>query len=299
MLMAIHLFYSGQRLFWVGEHGEVARFNASSGLVGSDKQGEAWIRMFRVGPIVYVFVLDWRCTWYQKMRDHGPIPSGTYQVATHTKGYASYDASICGLSDSYSIQMIPRGGAAEDEPSGGSAGRCEQYWINWGFNRVALAPYRDMVAPHRSGFYIHDSSKGFTHGCIETEQKFFTDQLLPTVKAHPKISIDLKVKYEDGFRTFGNTLAKPRAGMPDESTQKQSLKALEELIDRLKHNAPNDDEKPFVSKYRRPAGLVLDPPPQNRLLKYDDALGLSWGSNNLSRTPDKLNAIPSWWGNFV
>ena len=99
--MAIKLHYSGKWLHWMGEGGDSAKFHASSGLVGTDKKGEDLVRMFRVGPIVHVLVLDWRCTWYEKMRDHGPIPTGTYQVATQVKGYANYNATNCNLLNSF------------------------------------------------------------------------------------------------------------------------------------------------------------------------------------------------------
>jgi hypothetical protein len=295
--VAVKLHYSGKWLHWSGDGGD-AKFHASSGLIGSDEEGDDEMRMFRVGTRVFVFRLDYRCTWYEKTKNRGPIPTGTYQVATKVKGYASYDASACAIADSYSIQAIPRGGDPNAQPHGAEAGQCEQYWANWGYNRVALAPFRDMVAPHRNGFYLHDSSKGFTHGCVELDQKFFTDKLLPTVKADPKVKITLTVKYEDGFRTYGDTLA--RGGkLPDEGAQTTCLRALKELAERLAANAPTDEEKPFVAKHKRPSGVTLDPPSQARLLQYDYGLNLSWGANDLSREPDKLAKVPAWWGNYV
>jgi hypothetical protein len=293
--MAVSLLFDGKWLYW-NAPGDTAKYHASSGLVeGTD-------RMFRIGPWVYVFREDYRCSWDQKTKDRGPIPTGTYTVATTIpkNPYATFNAASCSLNSSNSIQIIPRGGDEKDKPSGSEAGMCEPYWANWGYNRAALVPHRDMVAPHRNGFFLHDSSKGFTHGCVETEQRFFTDKLIPLAKKSPGAAVTLKVKYEH-FRTYGDTYAKdPNAGGMglDEVAQVQSLAALNEMCDRMQKNAPNSDEQPFVSKYKKPAGLKLDPPPQDRLLPYDYNLKLVYGSNNLARHPDVLAKLPGWWGNF-
>lgn len=294
--MAISLLYDGKRLHWIDPAGN-AKFHASSGLVENAN------RMFRDGPWVYVFREDYRCTWYQKTRDRGPLPTGTYTLATTfpKNPYATFDAAGCDLNWANGIQQIPRGGGAHDMPSGGTAGQCEPYWANWGFNRSTLTPHRDMVAPHRGGFFVHDSSKGFTHGCLETDQKFFVDKLIPACKASPGQKILLRVKYEGTFRTYGDTYAKaPGNGGEglNEDAQATSLRALKELCERLERDAPNADEAPDAGKYKRPGGLKLDPPPQDRPLPYDPSLHLSWGRNNLSRRPDVLAKIPQWWGNF-
>ena len=56
----------------------------------------------------------------------------------------------------------------------------------------------------RSGFYLHDSTKGFSHGCIEVETKLFP-LLRAFHKKTNKTSIVLKVAYVKGRETNGGT----------------------------------------------------------------------------------------------
>lgn len=291
--MSVRLLYDGTTLTWdTGDAGTSAKFKASSGLIGS-----VW-RVFRFDNDVFGFMEDYRCTWYEKTRDKGPIPTGTYRVATSVprNPYAAAGGN-CNLQASYSIQQIPRGGDPADEPTTTTAGECEPYWANWGYNRVGLAPTKNMVAPHRSGFYIHDSSKGFTHGCIETEQKFFTHYLLPFAKKNPGAAMQLHVKYAD-FRTNGGTFDKalyPTLSEIDESNQRFALFQLKELIKALQAG------KSLGAGAKRPAGLTLDPPPQDRVLSYDAAMvGVVHGGIDISRLPAAtLALLPGGWANFV
>lgn len=66
----------------------------------------------------------------------------------------------------------------EYHPRGQAAGTCEIYWANWGYNRIRLESAdektRKACGGKRGGFYIHDSTKGYSHGCIEVEPVFFS-----------------------------------------------------------------------------------------------------------------------------
>ena len=293
--MAVPLSFDGKTLTWdTGDVATSVKFKASSGVIGNT------LRVFRYGNDVFGFREDYRCTWYEKTKDKGPIPTGTYTVATTfpRNPYATFDAATCSLGASHSIQQIPRGGDAADEPAGGSAGKCEGYWANWGFNRAGLTPGQDMVAKHRNGFYIHDSSKGFSHGCIETEQKFFTDKLIPYAQAHPGATIYLRVKYGADFRTNGGTFSKALyAGVPeiDEDAQRFALFQFKEMLKDLAAGKALGS-----SSAQRPKGLVLDPPPQDRLVQFDASLvGLVFGGIDVSRLPAATVAkLPGGWANF-
>jgi len=62
----------------------------------------------------------------------------------------------------------------------------------------------------RGGFYIHDSTKGYTHGCIEVEPRFFEvlRHLIATMQSphgRPKDRLNLLVKYLPGQTTNGGT----------------------------------------------------------------------------------------------
>lgn len=163
--------YDGQKVTW-GAKGQV--YKASSGLPADKDSPES------------------RDTKYYCVKDHGPVPEGNYTLSTTVdpKDYATVDKDSCTVYAGSGIQQIPRGA---------DAGECEKYWVNWGKNRVALQPADDATrtacSPQRDGFYLHDSVKGFSHGCIEMEGRFFAD-----LREHAKSSngrrMTLVVKYK-------------------------------------------------------------------------------------------------------
>lgn len=56
----------------------------------------------------------------------------------------------------------------------------------------------------RGGFYLHDSAKGYSYGCIEVEEKIFPI-LRNYNKAHKKNTIIILVTYSQGVSTNGGT----------------------------------------------------------------------------------------------
>lgn len=179
--IAPDLEFDGQTLTWKSKG---KTYKASSGLI-PEKPGDT----------------DWRESKYMCVVDHGPIPEGKYSLGTFIdpQKYSKDNGSgTCDLRASGYIQQIPRGAMA---------GECEQYWINWGNNRVALEP-EDAAARHgcnpgRGGFYIHDSVKGYTHGCIEVQTAFFND-LYSYASTSKRKRLTLKVKYTHQS-TYGGT----------------------------------------------------------------------------------------------
>lgn len=170
--MQYQLLYDGQRIDW-----NTQVFRATSGMPGVQSIAE-------------------QCN----QRDAGPIPSGYYRVFLTDHGQAKADMSVCALKPAWGIQTIPRGTEAGD---------CEPYWANWGYNRVRLEPADAQTKSHcapimRDGFYIHDSSKGFSHGCIEVEGRFFS-LLRNFAKTQPRFRLILKVEYKTGQSTNGGT----------------------------------------------------------------------------------------------
>lgn len=135
----------------------------------------------------------------QCLKNKGPVPEGLYKVYINDLGIAEDNGNgTCSLKPAWGIQSIPRG---ED------AGSCESFWANWGYNRARLEPAnsdtKSKCNPIRGGFYLHDSTKGFSHGCIEVESK-----LLVGLKEHGAKTglsrIILQVEYE-GTTTYGKT----------------------------------------------------------------------------------------------
>jgi len=126
--------------------------------------------------------------------EKGPVPEGTYYIPLIEGSLAEDDGTgICQLKPSWQLQEIPRGAAA---------GKCEPYWANWGNNRVRFEP-NDIITKQkcspvmRDGFYLHDSVKGFSHGCIEVENRFFI-QLRFFVKYSKQKKLILKIQYKSG-----------------------------------------------------------------------------------------------------
>lgn len=179
--MHAQMLYDGRRLQWMG-HGI---FRATSGLP------------------------DFQEAIYQCFVDKGPIPEGSYSVAIREDEHPAHDdgTDSCTLAPAPRLQAIPRGA---------DAGACEPFWVNWGRNRVALTPMDRITKlkcnPRRGGFYLHDSTKGYTHGCIEVEGRFFEvlRSFIRGMKAHrvPRVSsLTLIVRYLPGQSTNGGTAA--------------------------------------------------------------------------------------------
>lgn len=164
--------FDGQVLSWNGS----GRFKATTGLPGYQMPAE-------------------KCT-----KNKGPTPEGLYKVLVKDQGAAADDGTgQCNLAAGWGVQTIPRGAAA---------GNCEPFWANWGSNRARLEPAdaqtQHACSPTRGGFYLHDSTKGYSHGCIEVEPSFFT-ALRVRAKSAVRGYFVLRVKYVSGRPTNGGT----------------------------------------------------------------------------------------------
>ncbi len=171
--MNFDMIYDGQVLDWKAK----GKFKATSGLPG------------------------YQMPKNQCIRDNGIIPEGFYKLFLSDHGTAKDDGrGLCAIKPSWGVQKIPRGV---------DAGDCESYWANWGKNRARMEP-ADLVTKlkcspdMRGGFYLHDSSKGFSHGCIEVETKIFP-LLRSYNKTTKKSSVIIKVEYVKGRSTYGDT----------------------------------------------------------------------------------------------
>lgn len=170
--MTFDMIYDGQVLTWQGR----GKFKASSGLPNLQK------------PEV------------QCIPD-AAIPEGLYKIFLADQGTAQDDGrGLCNLKPAWGIQKLPRGPAA---------GICEPFWANWGWHRARMEP-ADIATKMkctpvmRSGFYLHDSSKGYSHGCIEVEGRLFS--ILENYrKTSKKTSVIIKVAYVKGRPTNGGT----------------------------------------------------------------------------------------------
>ena len=183
-VVAADLEYDGVTLTWAARR---RTYKASSGLpAGSASEP------------------DWRESKYACVKDHGPIPEGNYSLSTVVDpdvfADVNKDPASCRVFPGSQIQQIPRGPAA---------GACEPYWANWGTNRVALKPNDSATSlacsPVRNGFYLHDSTKGFSHGCVEVETTFFTD-LYDFAKKSGGKRLTLRVRYQQASTQGGTKI---------------------------------------------------------------------------------------------
>ena len=136
---------------------------------------------------------------HQFKMNHGPIPEGSYRIPLKIGGNATLvnpkrdssgritESNLDSRSEIESLQCITD---PKDHVT-------VLLFSQWGSNRVRLAKrsVKHVKASHRDGFYLHDSTKGFSHGCIEVQTAFFSS-LRAFSKANPKTHyLSLEVNY--------------------------------------------------------------------------------------------------------
>jgi hypothetical protein len=149
----------------------------------------------------------------QTLRDVGPLPEGRYTLLAQfdplqntvekaNRLLAEGDTPGKGPFQNYrpGIQRLPSGGLGTVN-------------IQWGDTRARLDPLFN-VPGGRSGFYLHDSHKGHTSGCVEVRRddsrQLFFDALInyaSSPSSRKKPTLILKVMYRDmATPTHGHTI---------------------------------------------------------------------------------------------
>lgn len=130
---------------------------------------------------------------YQRMSDRGPVPEGEFSInlRPNPKRIANEVEVAAGTalspSGSGGIEQIP---SYVDE-----SGNRQTEFPAWGYRRAALQPIGETAAPKRHNFYLHDSQKGYSHGCIEVPGALI-DRLIQYRADHPRESqIRVRVDY--------------------------------------------------------------------------------------------------------
>lgn len=135
----------------------------------------------------------WQDPSFQDQSDQGPVPEGLYRIDLTPDPYriARHSAS------SGEMLASPQGGIEQiPGPTGGWA------WPGWGSWRARLGPVSVPNAFGRSNFYLHDSRKGYTHGCVETCSNLLAD--LIDYRTAGNKNIDVRIRYT-GRSTQGAT----------------------------------------------------------------------------------------------
>lgn len=174
------MLYDGDEMDWYG----VGLYSATSGLVGHQVASE------------------------ETIRDAGPIPNGLYSLRLVIAGKAR-------VVNVAKAQLDTRQGIENLDNMPGPDGKFYNS-PEWGHNRVRLntISIENPKARGRGGFYLHDSTKGYTHGCIEIEPRFFTRlramAAAESAKRHGRTTLVVKVKYPSASEsTYGGTLVTP------------------------------------------------------------------------------------------
>jgi RHS repeat-associated protein len=170
--------YHGQNLTWfggkAGDYSQpIAQYPASSGLPGYQ---------FRD---------------YQNLKDAGPIPAGTYEinlqpdpdrVAQADPRTGELEANPSGGIEHVPVSTALQNGTTVTYGAGGTGG-------GWGNVRAELTPKPDTNTHGRFGFFLHDSDKGFSHGCIDTKPAVLA-KLIAYRAAHPnEQKFEVRVRY--------------------------------------------------------------------------------------------------------
>jgi len=182
------ILFNGTQVIWDG----VGTWNASSGMPGFQN------------------------SLNQHLRDKGPVPEGLYRIPLKLGKNASVtsykrdrsgnitEANLDTRSEIQSLQCIAHPRSRSEH----------LLFPNWGSNRVRMTiiKIKHRKAAHRDGFYLHDSTKGFSHGCIEVDTAFFRAlRDYANAKKNKEQHVAVKVDYGSesltkGISTYGNTL---------------------------------------------------------------------------------------------
>jgi hypothetical protein len=177
------MIYDGTHLHWTKPDGTKTSYHATSG--------------YTEGEDFWPAGTDYRKPSMQHKKNLGPIPEGTYSMPLALGGDTSLSSYVNG---EFTFKKIP---GIQNMPPKATVGQGSQQvtftqFPAWGCHRVPLERIGDNPTG-RTDFYLHDSSKGFTHGCVELEHKFFED-LIPfahaeQLKPDGMKSLVLKVDY--------------------------------------------------------------------------------------------------------
>jgi RHS repeat-associated protein len=144
------------------------------------------------------FFRDFQRAW-MRGAEYGPVADGLWRIDLRPDPARIARAS-CRMAETGNLYSNPNGGIERVNstyrlPNGGEAD-AGSAWGSW---RARLRPVR--VPRYQSGnYYLHDSSKGFTHGCVETCTELL-DELLKYRElgnSHIDVLIDYRYPVTNG-----------------------------------------------------------------------------------------------------
>jgi hypothetical protein len=132
---------------------------------------------------------DYRFAKYQDSKG-GPVPEGNYILHVFLNG----TAGLTKLGLDAEVAATEKGGI-QNIPKVKFEGR-EYSFPDWGTRRIRIHKGPGNTTK-RNNFYLHDSAKGYSHGCIEVVGKFFDDLRndLVNMRSGKRYDLTLNVKY--------------------------------------------------------------------------------------------------------
>lgn len=186
---------AGKTYWYGGKTGDkanlIAAYKSTSGYKGNDVKGKHW--NLQKGK-------------YQNVRNAGPTPEGRYYInlKPDPNRVASADPQTGEL------KRNPEGGIEKIPDFVENPNREGYGWTyaDWGENRAHLEPVDVTGAKpeerDNNSYYLHDSEKGYTHGCTEVDGDLFNK--LKEYREAGNEKIDVIVQYPNGeHSTNGGT----------------------------------------------------------------------------------------------
>jgi RHS repeat-associated protein len=174
-----YIIYTGQKALWVS-NGQASIYDEYAATSGDNEDPRN----------------DWQYSNWQNQKDAGPIPEGDYSV--NLKPDPDRIAKID--KNPQFLDQNPQGGIEKIPTS-----KVWDYQGAWGTMRAHLDPKpgTNTLGREEGTFYLHNSHKGYTHGCIEVANSLFT-RLLDYRKTHAAINVFVRYKSAT-TSTHGNT----------------------------------------------------------------------------------------------
>ena len=196
---------TGNRVYWYGgKYGDKSNllysYKATSGMNNTIKT-----TTFPNGQTKQE-VVNTQQAKYQRISNVGPTPEGKYKINLEPSPDRVAEANLktgeLKRNPEGGIEKIPKFVANPDKPGYGWT------YNDWGENRAKMDPIIVTGATSQerdlSSFYLHDSQKGYSHGCTEVEGELFDK--LKEYREAGNTSIDVKVEYpNEDHKTNGGT----------------------------------------------------------------------------------------------
>jgi len=141
---------------------------------------------------------------HQNLRDVGPTPEGIYSI--NLKPDPNRKAEI---SSNGQLKRNPEG-EIENLVGMRRDGDSDNLYMSedWGKNRAKLEPMKVTGATSQErdneSYYLHDSEKGYTHGCTEAETELFDHLKEYRSQGNDKIKVQVSYPNKE-HKTYGGT----------------------------------------------------------------------------------------------